>query len=219
MSKRKQSKGELDRSPRAVASPNRTSVPFASFPAGEHTRGRSRGCGRGCLLATHHSPLATAVQQEVDRCTRSLLARAFQPAHTHRLQPGRPYGISVRALRLSLRADGFVHRTSRSHAADAVATQRLPDTPCQPVSASVVAVSQHSGLSTQDLSVVVALAVSLICDRHVVAVRSPAAQPPKSWSSSFAPRPRPATRYPWPVTRDPAVVAHDPRTKGGRIMT
>ncbi len=144
MFQRKQSKGELDRSPRAVASPNQTFVPFASIPAGEYTRGRSRGDGegRGCSLAPRPSSLAPAVQQEVDRCIRSLLAQGFQPACTYRpTQLGQRLGTSVRTIGSTLPADGSVHRTSRSDAAGAGRTQRLMDTLSVPPSVSVACVS------------------------------------------------------------------------------
>ncbi len=198
VSKRATSAGEPDLSPRAVASPNQTFVPFASIPAGEYTRGRSRdgGSGGGRSLAPRPSSLAPAVQQEWDRRTRSLLARAIQPACTYRptglsQRPGTSVRtISCHAGRLSsagtLPADGSVHRTSRSDAAGAGQTQRLMDT-----SSSAVPVAS-----------VVALAVGLLCDRCVVAVRSPAAQQPKSSPLSFDPRP--ATRDPFLAVRSPA---------------
>ena len=88
-----------------------------------------------------HSPLATAAEQEPDRCLRSILAYGLRPWRLcQALKLRQDYGIRVRAIgRYScpersrggspLPAGVSVSWADKPHAKDAAATQRLVDTP------------------------------------------------------------------------------------------
>ncbi len=130
-------------------------------------------------------------RQALDRSIRSALARKQGPRTIARsLQLFQRYGIRVGAIRRYARQ----LRSARALPADGPEVRTLTKRSLTAMPYPTLRPNGHtlaqSALAVPSLAV--ARVVSLTCDRYAVAVRSPAAEPPKSWPLSFDPRP--ATR-------------------------
>jgi hypothetical protein len=170
VSSRRQADSEPAAPSQAAASQNQVPVPFA-VPAADAGGGR----GSGCLLATRPALLPTPVEQEMDLCIRSMLAKGFRPWQIGQvLKLRQRYGISVRAISRyvaqlpaadPLPAGGLVHRVGRPHAMDAGTTQRLLGTLTRQALHSLSCQLQDPQLTPEQLS---RLLVALAHQRQVM---------------------------------------------------